>query len=139
MYEYDSDSNILSKNVDHCESWYFCFCLFIISLLFKSKFMAKQDVTIIKEDAIIQIDVSGAYYNRVVDLMSRLIERQPDIKQALINIDTEGTKLNLSEAVIQTYMMLIKSVEDAANKDSKKYTEVVQIELPDEDISEDPS
>lgn len=71
--------------------------------------------------------------------MSRLIERQPDIKQALINIDTEGTKLNLSEAVIQTYMMLIKSVEDAANKDSKKYTEVVQIEIPDENISEDPS
>jgi len=101
--------------------------------------MAKQDVTIIKEDAIIQIDVSGAYYNRVVDLMTRLVERQPDIKQALINIDTEGTKLNLSEAVIQTYMMLIKSVEDAANEDSKKYTEVVQIEVPDEDINEDPS
>ena len=96
--------------------------------------MAKQTVTVIKQDAELQIVVSGAYYSRVYDLMIRLLEKQPDQKQALINIDTEGTELTLSEAVIQTFMMMIKSVEDVANTDIKKYTEDVEIE-----ISEDPS
>ena len=82
----------------------------------------------------LQIEVSGAYYNRVYDLMTRLIERQPDPKQALINIDSLETKLSISEATIQTFMMLIKSVEEEANKDIEKNTEMVEIE-----ISEDPA
>ena len=83
-----------------------------------------------------QIDVSGAYYNRVVDLMTRLLEKQPDPKQALINIDTptNETPLTISEAVIQTFMMLIKSVEDEASKDLKKHATEVEVE-----IKEDPS
>jgi len=99
--------------------------------------MAKTNVTVIKEDAILQIDVSGAYYARVYDLMTRLLERQPDLKQALINIDTEGKELNISEAVIQTYMMLVKSIEEAAKKDEKKFTQEVEIEIPDEESTED--
>jgi len=66
--------------------------------------------------------------------MTRLIERQPDPKQALINIDSLETKLSISEATIQTFMMLIKSVEEEANKDIEKNTEMVEIE-----ISEDPA
>ena len=93
--------------------------------------MAKHNVTVIKED------VSGAYYARVYDLMTRLLEKQTDIKQSLINIDTEGKELSISEAVIQTYMMLIKSIEEAANKDSDKFTEEVEIEIPDEEPTED--
>tara|TARA_R110001592_G_scaffold125249_3_gene334803 strand:+ start:11809 stop:12120 length:312 start_codon:yes stop_codon:yes gene_type:complete len=99
--------------------------------------MAKHNVTVIKEDVILQIDVSGAYYARVYDLMTRLLEKQTDIKQSLINIDTEGKELSISEAVIQTYMMLIKSIEEAANKDSDKFTEEVEIEIPDEEPTED--
>ena len=99
--------------------------------------MAKHNVTVIKEDVILQIDVSGAYYARVYDLMSRLLEKQTDLKQSLINIDTEGKELSISEAVIQTYMMLIKSIEEAANKDSDKFTEEVEIEIPDEEPTED--
>lgn len=83
-----------------------------------------------------QIDVSGAYYNRVVDLMSRLIEKQPDPKQSITKINTEGETLTISEAVIQTYMMLIKSVEDAVNKSDEELTEEIEIELPTEDPSE---
>jgi hypothetical protein len=100
--------------------------------------MAKTNVTIVKEKAIVKIDVSGAYYNRVVDLMSRLIERQPDPKQTLIKINNEGKELTISEAVIQTYMMLIKSVEEVVNKNPEQFTEEIEIELPDEPI-EDPS
>lgn len=83
-----------------------------------------------------QIDVSGAYYNRVVDLMSRLIEKQPDPKQSITKINTEGETLTISEAVIQTYMMLIKSVEDAVNNSDEELTEEIEIELPTEDPSE---
>jgi hypothetical protein len=96
--------------------------------------MVKKNVRVVKQDAILQIEVSGAYYNRVYDLMTRLIERQPDPKQALINIDSLETKLSISEATIQTFMMLIKSVEEEANKDIEKNTEMVEIE-----ISEDPA
>ena len=81
--------------------------------------------------------MSGAYYARVYDLMTRLLEKQTDLKQSLINIDTEGKELSISEAVIQTYMMLIKSIEEAANKDSNKFTEEVEIEIPDEEPTED--
>lgn len=68
--------------------------------------------------------------------MARLLEQQPDPKQALMNIDTKTneTPLTISEAVIQTFMMLVKSVEDEANKDLKKHTTDVEL-----DIKEDPS
>ena len=100
--------------------------------------MAKQKVIVVKEKAIVNIEVSGAYYNRVVDVMTRLIEKQPDPKLTMVNISTEGKELSISEAVIQTYMMLIKSVEEAVNKDSEKFTEEVEIDIPEE-ATEDPS
>lgn len=95
--------------------------------------MAKKIVTVIKEDTIVQIEVSGAYYQRVYDLMTRLLEQQPDPKQALINIDAPSseTPLTISEAVIQTFMMLVKSVEDEANKDLKKHTTDVELDIKD--------
>jgi len=86
-----------------------------------------------------EIKISGAYYNRIYDLMVRLLDKQPDPKQTLINIDTVDTELSISEAVIQTYMMLIKEVEEFANKNLKKYTESVEIDIKDDVVSEDPS
>jgi len=71
--------------------------------------------------------------------MTRLIEKQPDPKLTIVNISTEGKELSISEAVIQTYMMLIKSVEDSVNKDAEKFTEEVEIDIPEEtteDLSE---
>lgn len=95
--------------------------------------MAKKIVTVIKEDTVVSIEVSGAYYQRVYDLMARLLEQQPDPKQALINIDsdTNGIPLTISEAVIQTFMMLVKSVEDEANKDLEKHTTDVELDIKD--------
>lgn len=86
-----------------------------------------------------EIKISGAYYNRVYDLMVRLLDKQPDPKQTLINIDSVDKELSISEAVIQTYMMLIKEVEEVANKNLKKYTESVEIDIKDDVVSEDPS
>jgi hypothetical protein len=97
--------------------------------------MAKKIVTVIKKNTVVQIEVSGAYYQRVYDLMIRLLEKQPDAKQTLINIDSKDSVLSLSEATIQTLMMLIKTVEDEASKDLTKYTEEVELEI-NEDLSE---
>ena len=104
----------------------------ILELMEKKVFKAN----VLKQDAIVKIDVSGAYYSRVYDIMMRVLEKQPDIKQTLININTSDTELTLSEAVIQTFMSLIKSVEEIANKDPEKYTESVEVEAK---VSEDPS
>lgn len=68
--------------------------------------------------------------------MMRILEKQPDIKEALVNINTPNKELSLSEAVIQTFMMLVKSVEEEANKDVEKYTETVEV---NEKSTEDPS
>lgn len=68
--------------------------------------------------------------------MMRILEKQPDIKEALVNINTPNKELSLSEAVIQTFMMLIKTVEEEANKDVEKYTETVEV---NEKSTEDPS
>lgn len=93
--------------------------------------MAKKIVTVIKEDTVVQIDISGAYYQRVYDIMTKLLEKQPDPKQALINIDSIENPLTISEAVIQTFMILIKSVEEEANKDLKKHTQEVELDIKD--------
>ena len=92
--------------------------------------------TVLKQDAVVKIDISGAYYSRVYDLMMRILEKQPDVKEALVNINTPNKELSLSEAVIQTFMMLIKTVEEEANKDVEKYTETVEV---NEKSTEDPS
>jgi hypothetical protein len=65
--------------------------------------------------------------------MTRLLEKQPDPKQALINIDsnTNDTPLTISEATIQTFMMLVKSVEDEAKKDLKTHTTDVELDIKD--------
>lgn len=90
----------------------------------------------IKPGTILKIEVSAEYYYRVYDLMTRILERQPDPKQALINIDTVEKELTISEATIQTFMMLIKSCEEEANKDAEKYTEEIEVEV---EVTEDPS
>jgi len=89
-----------------------------------------------KQDTVVQIDVSGAYYNRIMDLMARILEQQPDMKATMVNINDPEKELTLSEAVIQTYLMLMKSIEDAANLDPEKHTETVEVEAKS---TEDPS
>jgi hypothetical protein len=95
---------------------------------------------VIKSGTIMNIEVSAEYYYRVYDLMTRLLERQPNAKEALINIDTPGKELSISEAVIQTFMMMIKSCEEFADKNKTDYTEEVEVDIEvDDDTTVDPS
>jgi len=101
----------------------------------------KKIVKVIKEDAVVSIEVVGGYYHRVYDLLCRIMDRQPDIKQTLINIDTEGKPLTIDEATIQTLGMFLKSVEDATEKDLENLTREHTIEYGDEqeEPAKDPS
>jgi hypothetical protein len=102
--------------------------------------MATKIVNVIKKDAIVSIEVSGAYYHRVYDQVMRLLDRQEDVKKALENIDTPDTALTLDEAVIQTFMMLMKSVEDATKHDLESLTDALELKAPEpEDSATDPS
>lgn len=118
----------------------FSFCLIIMSLMFIFELMATKIVNVIKKDAIVSIEVSGAYYHRVYDQVMRLLDRQEDVKKALENIDTPDTALTLDEAVIQTFMMLMKSVEDATKHDLESLTDALELKAPEpEDSATDPS
>lgn len=118
----------------------FSFCLIIMSLMFIFELMATKIVNVIKKDAIVSIEVSGAYYHRVYDQVMRLLDRQEDVKKALENIDTPATALTLDEAVIQTFMMLMKSVEDATKHDLDSLTDALELKAPEpEDSATDPS
>lgn len=116
--------------------------MIIISLELILELMAnKKIVNVIKEDAIVSIEVVGGYYHRVYDLTSRLLDRQENVTQTLINIDTPGTPLTIDEAAIQTFMMLLKSIEDATEKDLKNLTVEHTLEYNDEEEepAKDPS
>jgi len=89
-----------------------------------------------KQDTVVKIDISGAYYNRCMDLFARLIDKEPNPKDVLVNINTPDKTLTLSEAVIQSILSLMKSVEDVVNLDPEKHTETVEVE---EKTTEDPS
>ena len=118
----------------------FSFCLIIMSLMFIFELMATKIVNVIKKDAIVSIEISGAYYHRVYDQVMRLLDRQEDVKKALENIDTPDTALTLDEAVIQTFMMLMKSVEDATKHDLESLTDALELKAPEpEDSATDPS
>lgn len=93
----------------------------------------KKIVNVIKEDAIVSIEVVGGYYHRVYDLVCRIIDRQENPKQTLINIDTPGQPLTIDEAVIQTFGMLLKSVEDATQHDLENLTKEHVLEYKDEE------
>lgn len=93
----------------------------------------KKIVNVIKEDAIVSIEVVGGYYHRVYDLVCRIIDRQENPKQTLINIDTPGQPLTIDEATIQTLAMLLKSVEDATQHDLENLTKEHVLEYKDEE------
>jgi hypothetical protein len=99
--------------------------------------MDKKIVNVIKKDAIVSIEVSGAYYARVYDLVFRLIDRQPDPKKALVNVDTQGISLTVDEAVIQTLMMFMKSVDDVCAEDLENLTVPHTLEIKDKEVKPD--
>ena len=86
-----------------------------------------KKVVVIKNDVLVPIEISKAYYDRVYQLTTKLLEKQPDLQQTLTKLDTPGSNLTLEEYTISVFMSLIKSVEEVCLSDKDKYTEEVLI------------
>lgn len=84
----------------------------------------KISTKVIKQDAIVSIDVSGAYYNRVFDIATRLIDGLPDKKESILRISEGDKPLSLTEATIQTLLMFMKTVEEKAYGNDELIEEV---------------
>ena len=65
-----------------------------------------------------------------------ILDKQPDMQQCIINIDNPDTELSLSEATIQTLMMLVKSIEDEANKNPEAHIENIELDFEEPSPSE---
>lgn len=98
--------------------------------------MAIQKFNVIKNDALIPIEVSGAFYKRYYEILLAALDREEDPKQTLINIDTPDQELTINEALIQTLMVFVKSVEAVAYDNRDLYTDIIEKEISNEDPSE---
>jgi len=84
---------------------------------------------VIKQDAIMQIDVSFHFYNRINYLLSFLVANEEDPEKTIVNITDwqSGGSLTTNEMIIQSYMILLKSIEEVAMSDFEKYTEFMSV------------
>jgi hypothetical protein len=103
--------------------------------------MAKIKFPTIPNDAIIDIQVSGSFYRRLVDLITELGNSKPidEFKAVLERLKTtEGAK-DAYELNVHLVMMLIYEIEKKAFEQKK--TKEEEIEVPDEpsDSSKDSS
>lgn len=89
------------------------------------------EVIAIKKDSLMSIEVSGAYYMRVYNIMTDIINNreEADIPKFISDIvdykDTET--LTIEQATVQVFMSLIKTIETMAETDLEKYTETIKI------------
>lgn len=83
-------------------------------------------------DAIIDIPVSGAFYEILTKHLFKLIDRQEDPKKAIANI-AEKNELTVDESLMKVLGMIIKTVEEKAEE--KKL--FAFIEAPEEETTPD--
>jgi len=95
--------------------------------------MAKVQYKTIPPDAIIDIQVSGSFYRRLVELLTALGNGMPleDFKKVLEKLKTNDPPANLHELNIHINMMLIYEIEQQAVKQEK--CKDAEIEVPDEE------
>ena len=84
-------------------------------------------VLVLKNDALVPIEVSGAYYARMRGLCIKLLESLPDPKSSIIKIDEGKEKLTLEEYTIESLMMFLGEVENVSQLDKEKYMEEVEV------------
>lgn len=86
-------------------------------------------VIAIKQSAIMSIEISGAYYTRVYQVMTDIIEKDEDPAAFISAIADckEGDLLTLNQAVVQLLMSFIKTVEEKAQTNLEEYTEKIII------------
>ena len=95
--------------------------------------MAKIQYKTIPADAIIDIQVSGSFYRRLVEILTALGNGMPieDFKKVLEKLKGNEPPANIHELNIHLNMMLIYEIEQQAVKQNK--TTEAELEVPDEE------
>jgi hypothetical protein len=88
------------------------------------------NVVAIKQSAIMSIEISGAYYQRIYNVMTSLIDREENPEEFITAIVDckEGDLLTLNQAIVQLLMSFIKTVEEKAQTNLEEYTEKITID-----------
>lgn len=88
------------------------------------------NVVAIKQSAIMSIEISGAYYQRIYNVMTSLIDREENPEEFISTIVDckEGDLLTLNQAIVQLLMSFIKTVEEKAQTNLEEYTEKITID-----------
>jgi hypothetical protein len=88
------------------------------------------NVVAIKQSAIMSIEISGAYYQRIYNVMTSLIDNEEDPAAFVSTIVDckEGDLLTLNQATVQLLMSFVKTVEEKAQTNLEEYTEKITID-----------
>lgn len=98
--------------------------------------MAKHTVKVIPYDSIIDIQVSGSYYERVQYLFQSLVEKiKPENYEELVKKLNDPTNTSsitdMDEVNLITVLMLIMEIDDKAKVQNKLKDQ--EIDIPDDD------
>ena len=96
--------------------------------------MAKMTYDTIPADVLVDIQISGSFYRRMMDLITMLSESVPleEFKQVLERMKDNKPAEDLFELNVHTIISLIYEVEKEAKAQNK--TVVSEIEVDDESI-----
>jgi hypothetical protein len=104
--------------------------------------MAKIKFDTIPPDALIDIKISGAFYRRMVDLISMLGESVPlaDFKAVLERLKEENPAKDMFEFNVHTIVCLIYEVEKEAKAQNKTVVSEIEVddEITDSSLQQDP-
>lgn len=97
--------------------------------------MAKITYDTIKPDALIDIQISGTFYRRMVDLLTMIGESVPleDFKKVLEKLKANNPAEDMFEFNVHTLISLIYEVEKQAKAQGK--TTLAEMEVPDEPVA----
>lgn len=94
-----------------------------------------KKLDVLKNDVLVPIEVSTAFYRNLQECSSSLLEGMEDPKQALVNIEKANKdpkfKLSLNEFALTIIMNVLYEVETVARKNPKKYITQVEHEVKD--------
>jgi len=100
--------------------------------------MAKIKYDTIPQDALIDIQISGSFYRRMMDLLTMLSESVPleDFKKVLERLKENNPAEDMFEFNVHTLVSLIYEVEFQAKAQNKCVKE--EVEVPDEPTGNSP-
>lgn len=98
--------------------------------------MAKQSYPVIPDEALIDIQISGSFYKKLLQLSVALGESRPldDYKKALETLGDKREPEDLYELTVQAVVSVLFEVENNAKAQSK--TKIVEIDLESGEITE---